>query len=361
VFSFQKRLISKIWMSEKTLLDKQSGLNYYLSSKTYPFDTATINSIQITEKTSISISTLEITSIHGGDTSKSIAQIGVKLPPKSPVIVLPKSLYPLKVSGDCHIKGYLSIPFGRIEKYSGLGTANNSDLKNAIPKINKSTKLPPPILGSGKKRIIKYVENLSNLPESTSFLLPTQTFFSTDIITIDKPYSGNLLIESTKQIIITTSASLHLVTLKAPTIIIEDNWTGTASLIAKDNIEIGNNVSFDYPSTIIITDYNPSNLSFILPLSCSISGAIDIRGEPSSIPPQISGQINGSFYSHIPIIFDGTISGQIWTPSFSFKTSGSSYINLIQNASFDSQFQSENIPISIFYPKMTKTFIQWLK
>lgn len=360
IYGFQKQAISNIWRNNKFMLDRRSALNFYISQSTFPIETTQINTFQIKENLAHSFSTLEILSIHGGDTVKSMAQIGSRLEKNAPIVILPKSPYPLKISGTSRLKGLLKVPYGKIEKYNGLSSKNDFDISQITLSSSKENELPPAIPNFKTSVESHYVESLSKLKNAVSFSTKSQSYFSTETIIINDKFSGNITIESSKKIIIKRNAELHMITVKAPVILIEDHWTGQATFIAENNIQVGKNVTINYPSSLMIKDYIPSEEPFTLPINSAIYGSLDIRGENKKNTPIIYGNIFGNLYSNLPINFQGRISGQIWVPHFSYATSGSSYINLTNNASFNNEFQSKKIPLTIFYPGQKKAFIQWL-
>ena len=360
IFDFQLQTLSHIWVSKKVMLDQRSGLNYYLSQSSYPFASKTHKSMQLIEHPSPTISTLEIRSIHRSDTIIKIAQVGTHLKKDDPVIILPKSIYPLKLAGLSSIVGHLKIPFGRIEQYSGLQSQNKVNIQKAYPTLNTSTELSPKVIPVRKNTKSKYVESLLSLPKANSFLESTLIYFSSDPIYLDEEYSGNIIIESTQKITLSSQSKIDMLIIKAPQIIVEEGWTGRASFIAQENMQIGNFTEFKYPSSIVISSYSPHNTSFELPESSVINGSVNFYGGSKNSAPIIAGEINGNLFSEIPLSFTGHLSGQLWIPHFFLATSGSSYTNLVQNASFDHLFQLKKIPLPFFYPNKPKAFIQWL-
>lgn len=361
LFDLQRRTVSTIWVTNKTKLDQRSGVNMYLSNSKKTFVEKGYKNIKLKEIELATMHLLKIQSFYGIDTAIVLAQMGSILAKDSPIIILPKSIYPLKISGTCALIGSLQIPFGRLEKYTGLHSKNHFELQLVNPNSSKTNDLPPPIYDEDRNQNKKYVNKLSDLPLFNSFANPTQIFFSSNPIHIKKSYSGNIIIVSTKSITLNSISSIDMVILKAPKIFIQKNWSGRGTFIAASSMNIDNNATFKYPSSILLTNKDPSLIKFSFPNGSKLHGSLHINGNSNTPIPEIQGTINGSIYSSIPISFSGKVSGQLWVPKFSFITASSSYTNLISNVTIDHYYQQKQIPLPHQYSMNKKAFIQWLE
>lgn len=361
IFGFQLQLVGDFWSNHKVELDNRSGVNLYLSSNEEFFSSLEYKHLKIEELEFSPMTLLKIQSVIGLDTNIQWAQMGSSFSKTAPVIILPKSIYPLKLAGKCAIKGNTLIPFGRIEKYTGLVSMNSFDLQGVLSKTNESTQIAPKPVNKRKNSTKSYIEHFENLPNYNSFNNPTSIFFSTNTINLVDSYSGNIIIESTQKVIIESSATLDLVVIKAPEIQILEGWVGRGNFIATKNLIIENQTIFNYPSSILIKFQNtPNSNVFEFPESSILNGSMQITGTLSNHTPIIRGKINGNLYSTIPISFSGTISGQLWASQFSLTTTSSSYTNLIKNVHLNDSFQKNDIPIPLQFKSNQKSFIQWL-
>lgn len=274
-----------------------------------------------------------------------------------PALYVKDNNKPLVLVGDTRIEGSVYLPkqgvkSGTISGHSYYGTqliygASRTGFK--FPEINKEI----------NAQFIALEETLSKIPEdqflnwqpgitySNSFFQPIQILYSNeDIFLSEVNLIGHIVVQSKSKITITASALLSDVILVAPEIEIKDNVKGNFQAIAAEHIEVGEHVTLDYPSALIVnekTAFEPivegvqDIKSLVIGSNTVIKGIVLFLGQPkpnnyeSQVKIETNAIVEGEVYCNQNIELEGTVRGTVYANNFIAKQFGSIYQNHIYN------------------------------
>jgi cytoskeletal protein CcmA (bactofilin family) len=181
------------------------------------------------------------------------------------------------------------------------------------------------------------VEQIASSTYKNSFANPTIVMGgSNEVELYDLLIEGNVIVYSKEKVIITAKASLNDVMVIAPNIEIEDGFAGSLQLCATQNIEIGENVKLNYPSSICLLSKEKGS---------SISIGKDFYGSGTiycaNFLPENTGNtylvskesfmFEGEIYCMGMTMLNGEIKGTIYTSLFGYKTEEVFVQNVICN------------------------------
>jgi len=301
--------------------------------------------------------------------------------PKTAAYIGDESL-PLVLVGNARLEGttYLSkngIKAGNIagHYYHGGPLVRGGIRLNAggLPSIDKDWR--------------QYIERIStDRPSNEDFIHPsdennrsffesTQYIYSPDLLVLTESYIGNIIIKSDREIRVTPYCRLTDVLLIAPKITLESGFNGTAHLIAKEKIELKENVSLTYPSSLVVlgkqyVDGQPlhngdkpiviSNSAWVQGIVVYLQtkeGQTSKRDSRTHIKIESQGGIDGSLYCEGNLELEGTIRGSVYTQNFMANASGSRYMNHIYNGKVlgnDLHAQFAGLPLVLTHKKIAK-------
>ncbi len=248
---------------------------------------------------------------------------------------------PLKLSGTTQIWGDLKIPNGKYGQAYVNGQKGNS-IKFTGKQTKSQDKLP---------KIDKTLEfNISRFQHESinsygEYGLYVNSFSQdTKVIDLDKTTfpqgvtcKGNYILYSKNQLELPASYKLHDVIVMAPKVKVMSGFKGNIQIVAEKEIDIDENVSLLYPSSIYVKNDIDSVLVTIQKGS-KIAGGIVVDGntQKASLHRKISIQedatVIGDVYCYGSTELKGKIIGTLYTDKFHLVTNAAKYENVILNS-----------------------------
>lgn len=267
-----------------------------------------------------------------------------------------QGIRPGNIAGNSYYGNQLI--YGRIERSSDkLPELNNSFYEN----IDYLLKYKKPNKNNDYLEI--------NLKNVNSFFDTTKWLYSNSILTIQDEFIGNIIIKSDTLIRITNTSKLKDIVLIAPTIIIEDNVTGTFQVIASNSIKVGKNVVLNYPSSLILKkdkiDNEKDNMLFIDENStikgivCYFTQNKTVSNFSTELFCSEKSTILGEIYCEGNFELKGRVVGSVYTHQFISNTAGTLFINHLYNATLT----SEKLPdyySGLLFENQSKSIMKWL-
>lgn len=261
-----------------------------------------------------------------------------------------KSKY-LSISGETRIKGVAYLPRLGIkrahiegESYTGYqivyGEIKTS--ANALPDLNKGIVLyNMDILSektssfAGYVRIDRYVgyDSIYN-----SFLEPTLILYAPQNLSLsDICISGNVIICADNLVEIYPSARLEDLIIYCQKAGIAKNFSGTLQIFARDTILVGENVTMNFPSCLVVLSDDLNSPYVYIGKGSTISGGVVLyNNERNSRKAELyiekGAVVNGQVYCDGDIEHKGQINGTLYCNGFTLKTPGAYYENHILDA-----------------------------
>lgn len=266
-----------------------------------------------------------------------------------------QGIRPGNIAGNSYYGNQLI--YGRIERSSDkLPELNNSFYEN----IDYLLKYKKPNKNNDYLEI--------NLKNVNSFFDTTKWLYSNSILTIQDEFIGNIIIKSDTLIRITNTSKLKDIVLIAPTVIIEDNVSGTFQVIASNRIKVGKNVVLNYPSSLILKkdkiDNEKDNMLFIDENSI-------VKGIVCYVTPNLVSNFStelfcsekstllGEVYCDGNFELKGSVIGSVYTHQFISNTSGTLFINHLYNASLSSN-KLPDYYSGLLFENQSKSIMKWL-
>lgn len=284
----------------------------------------------------------------------------------------------LFVVGKTSLNGDICIPaLGIRNSFIGSRGYELSTLYTGKKSLSDES-LPPPdtIILHSIRELISMSESLqisttfkfANKDTISSFQLATDSVFSTDTIEMKElDWRGNIMIVSSKAIVVDSTCKLKDLILVAPYIYIKDGFHGSFQAFARDSIIIGNNCSLRYPSVLALV---PSAVTTTPPKirigkSVSLQGILLAMGNNELLLPRV--QINSDFFLHGVSYCNGYMSltgkvyGSVVTDYFLYERPDFIYENYLLDLSVDrNKMSSHFVGSSIFGKSEKREIVQWL-
>ena len=290
---------------------------------------------------------------------------------------------PLSLCGKTMIKGTCYLPKSGvkrayIEGQNFIGDhLINGEVKESsklLPEVNKD--LLASNLGYFSKRF-EINDSIISMEEQEvkdslihSFRDNTLLLYSDNkIILKNKYYLGNLRIVSAHSVYISADSHIQDVLIYAPTIEIEDRFSGSIQAFATDSIHIGKKCSLDYPSVIALvrTNKSPDNIAVTIGEETAISGVLLGYQEGINNKKQLKlavGRdviIKGQVYAMGHVELKGKIFGSLTCNKFILSTPSSVYENHLLNATIDYSGLSPHFAgVSLVNHSQSKQIVKWL-
>lgn len=192
-----------------------------------------------------------------GDTIGKVFFTGINTEKDLDVLYLSDEDRPLSVSGKTQLTGNGVLPkaglkqsyaegkpyTGNKEMIDGKITSSSRTLKGLNSSLIKS-------LESKFKTDIKLFRTSNPAKLNVSFKDSTRTFILPPGTRIDGELDGNIILISDSSVVISATAKLNHIQIYAPSVKVEAGFKGRCQIFARDSVVIGDNVHFNYPSTV---------------------------------------------------------------------------------------------------------------
>ena len=286
---------------------------------------------------------------------------------------------PLSISGSTSIRGNASLPPAGIRKGYIEGIKYNQDTlvyglvsqssKN-LPSINEEYLKPYfSILSSSdseNNNILKPVTSVQPLKDSISFFDPTRWIRSNEAINLaHMRLEGNICIFSSKKIVVDSTTRLKDIILISPVILIKEHFSGSIQAFASDSLTTESHCVFPYPSSLVLLKPLADDKQPFLRVGANnrLTGVILSKCKKSDINLtqiiiEASCHIQGIVYCNGYLQLVGTVSGEVLTDHFTYKTSASLYDNYLVDAHISKvELNSHFVTSGIFAQNETKNRI----
>ena len=300
----------------------------------------------------------------------------------TPALYLQDMNKPLVVVGETMIKGKSFLPSagvkrGNMGRYSYYGKSliygATAISRSQLPKLSNRDYL----LGFQKNRIIPnayYIDLHKKDTWINSFNDSLLVYHSKFVVDLNfKKLTGKILVQSDTLIRVHPTTKLKDVILVAPYIEVYDGVRGGFQTIATKNINIGQNVTLDYPSVLLLvqnennqTNDNQTNIQKITIADNSlVKGMLIFLAEKeernnhkAQIQINTSSQIIGEVYCEGNLELKGSVLGTVYTHSFVAKEFGSVYQNHIYNGVIDRSVLPDKY-VGLLFADRKQKVIQW--
>lgn len=298
---------------------------------------------------------------HKGKKQVKSALIGYEIKDNLPSLYMVDNNQPLKLAGSTKIEGVAYLPERGVEhayisgkNYTGTkliyGTTKKSD--RFLPKLKEVYRN---ITFETLNKNCQKVEQIHK-DSSYSFKEKTSLFTSITSINLQNDIRGNIIIHSFDAIYVSSNSYLENVILIAPKITFEKNFKGSCQAIAHQSIICEENVSLNYPSTLLLNEreFNVSDISneIVLAENTKVLGGILLVAQNSNFRKPIclkqsaKSIIAGLVYNQGSSEIMGTISGHLYTQALNLKTGGGEYSNLLM----DCKISADLLPKDFIIP-----------
>ncbi len=251
---------------------------------------------------------------------------------------------PLKLSGRTQILGHIKVPNGRTEQaYINGNSGNHITLKgqasssnNKLPKINNVSSIDfsdydfIPLKDIDKKSIIV------NGFDKKGKVIDLNEITRLDHVVI----KGHVVLISNNELYIDKTAQLNDVLVVAPKVNILSGFKGNIQIIAKEVVEINENVSLFYPSSIYVKN-DLDSISVTIHKNAKLIGGVVIDGDTYNgslkhiLKIKEDATVVGNIYCFGRLQLEGDVIGSVYSDRFSLKTASSNYENVILNGSIN--------------------------
>ena len=283
----------------------------------------------------------------------------------------------LRVSGKTSIVGDCYLPQGVVKAANVDGNFYQGSPKLIEGQIFKSKQTTVTL----NESIVKYLDQLlqnkvenytltekdtvvANSFENETYLVDYTQALSQGLTAV----KGNVILYSTKAIILSTNIALNDVMVIAPSVIVPKNYTASLQIICTDSIVVQENATLNYPSALVlIKNKSTAPLSYI-----TIQKGADVRGvicayskfvneENVIVTIQKGAIVQGQVFSNASVNCQGTVKGGIISNKLLLKTAVSINENSLLDAVIDVSKRSPNFIGSKILPVSSKRgIVKWL-
>ncbi len=360
ISSYQNILNSKFYFQEDLLNRNESSFNYFINNlESFPFDE--IQEIDVFQDGILSYGQkknwgfyeiLICKTIFKKDTISKIALIGEKNSNQNNLALYVTNYDNLlKLSGNSEVFGQLKVPNGHTEQayINGqvgnsikiIGVQSRSDDK--LPKIDKNISITT---SNYSPILLNHTKNESII--NNGFDKETKIIDLTGITRLrDVALRGNIIITSNSTLEIDSSAKLNDILILAPKVIVTSGFKGNIQIVAKELVDIEQDVSLLYPSSIYIKN-DIDSVHVAIKNNSKIIGGIVIDGDTykGSLKRELvideKATVIGNVYCYGKTQLLGKIIGNIYTDRFFLKTESLDYENVILNGSINKDSLPKN-------------------
>lgn len=292
---------------------------------------------------------------------------------------------PVSISGTTKIIGNAYLPQAGIRKAYIEGQAYRGKEHAVDGRISTSRQELAPL----DSNIIQYltfflredVDSLSpefnvymtqSLEDSVCHSFSEQTMLISvqDSLLLQK-LEGNLILYARYPITIKREARLKGVVIFAPSIRVEEGFSGQAQLFAKDSLIMEKQVTLEYPSTVGLIAQHDEVMPFqpIINIQegCRILGTVFSFSKGKNMPPTLikidsASLILGQVYTDSFLQLQGTVYGSTVCKQFSLRTASTLYENFILNGEMNLRARPSAYVGSLLLHNMNRLAVaQWLK
>ncbi len=290
---------------------------------------------------------------------------------------------PLSLCGKTVLKGVCFIPKAGVKRgyiegqnfYGDKlidGTINTSQPQ--LPEVNKFSIKSMEELCADPFSVYDSIINMEETETGdtifNSFMNKTLVIYKPGIFLLDKQdLSGNIVVYSKKQIIVQPGSRLKDIILIAPSVIVEEEFSGSFQVFVKDSAVVKRKCNLQYPTLIgLISNEQSFNNAFIrIEEHVKITGILFAFSENSFTQKKVGinigkdAELRGEVFSSGWIDLKGTVYGSLFCNRFILKTPSSVYENHLLNATVDfSKLSPHFAGIDLIEQSNHKKIVKWL-
>ncbi len=191
-----------------------------------------------------------------------------------------------------------------------------------------------------------------------SFFNETIKFSEKDILVIKNNLKGNVIISSSKKILVPSNIHLENVILTAPFIEFENGFKGVLQAFATDTLLVGNDCNFYYPSSLFTLNKEKSYMA--VGGDSSIEGCVAMLSTDTKNNGRLEimegSIVVGQIISNGEVEHKGTVLGQIICSKFAFTNLSGRYENYIVNGTVDQSKLPEPYLYAILFEQRDTRF-----
>ena len=370
---------TRFLIQNKLILNVRSGLELCLASPELPEDKVfdlfqeEKDSLRIQSKPYGVLTDVKLSAFHVDDSLYKRVLLGNKSTRKSKTaIYLANSNKALGLCGNVKLNGNVFVPERGIERSyiegrnfvgSELFSGSKQTSKSSLPAIH------PQIIGNISAVYAindgaVYRDDLDTIVSKSSTLV----LKAEEGIVLDKVVKGKVMIVSSNFIRVGSRAELENVILKAPVIVFDREFEGSAQVFARDSIIVGEGCYLKYPSALVLKSPSKPNYSpkIVLGVDAKLAGNIILQ------QPSFNLRNNGIVTLNKGVVVNGTVysegytqlrscevQGEVYTKKLFLKTRSSIYENTLLNVVIDpSKKEKDMIDLGIQNSERSWVYIQ---
>ena len=255
---------------------------------------------------------------------------------------------PLSLSGDITIKGDLHMPTANIKE----SYLNNKPNNISIQGNKKISTIQLPELSTYCYSIFKEkigtISSLNAIDKKNDSIYVNSFFKETIVLPIhstvieNKIIKGNFILTAPDSIYIRKNNILEDVVIMAPKIAIEEGFTGTIQVFAKESITIEKEVTLNYPSVVSLLNKEVDKKAFVkIKEDVKIAGVVLLFGndllhlENLSLEIEAKGIVMGTIYCSGSLSLKSDVYGSVIASKINHKVPSSTYSNTLVDVAID--------------------------
>ncbi len=292
-------------------------------------------------------------------------------------LYLPDNKEPLKIAGNTTLKGNCYLPKAGV-KSAFIEGSDYKGGKLVYGYVFPSAVVLPELNASVKNKIEYILSNAkAYAPDSGNIEIPdtiTRSFYDETLIikssnTLEikhNSFSGNIILYSSKNILVSKEAHLQDVILISPFIEFESGFHGSLQAFATDSLILGTDSYLQYPSAITLSATGDSYKCIKLEKGATVAGTIIVTQPTVAQPKSIvlmeeKSLLTGLLYCQGVASLRGTIRGSAYTKDLQTLTMSGVYKNYLLNSVIDVSALPPNFSCSPIFAKNQKPGIcKWV-
>lgn len=270
----------------------------------------------------------------------------------------------LRVSGKSKLIGKLLLPNSKIEYF----TINNKIKNNVIvsgEKLESEKRLPQlndmgEVNIEGLKKInpnlLKEGDVFVNSFDKETLLLDLNGLSELPKVSL----KGNIILTSNSPVTLTNGMELNDVLVLAPKVLIKEGFKGNLQIVAQHEVELEENVSLSYPSSLYLKNQEDS-IQVRIGKNSYLSGGLVVDGNTylGSLKRKVwvdeNAKIVGDLFCNGSLSLQGRVFGSVYTNRFFLETSSSKYENVILNGTINRDSLNEAFVRLPLFPQEEKS------
>lgn len=287
-------------------------------------------------------------SIIQKDTVSSAYFIGQKNTKNKMALYMANYTQPLSLSGDITIKGDVHMPTANIKE----SYLNNKPNNISIQGNKKISTIQLPELSTYCYSVFKdkigTISSLNAIDKKNDSIYVNSFFKETIVLPIhstvieNKIIKGNFILTASDSIYIRKNNILEDVVIMAPKIAIEEGFTGTIQVFAKESITIEKEVTLNYPSVVSLLNKEVDKKAFVkIKEDVKIAGVVLLFGndllhlENLSLEIEAKGIVMGTIYCSGSLSLKSDVYGSVIASKINHKVPSSTYSNTLVDVAID--------------------------